>query len=131
MRYALHLSSSMLLAALATAPSCSPGSTDAWLSCSGDENRAVSPEGWCIACVVESDYGDGARMTQVMLDFPEERCGSGAVAASGSGHGLKLRWLGPDTIEIRHPAGLELSRNASGDILQCGRRKVRVVLASE
>lgn len=35
-------------------------------------------------------------MTQVMLDFPEERCGSGAVAASGTGHGFRLRWLAPE-----------------------------------
>jgi hypothetical protein len=70
-------------------------------------------------------------MTQVMLDFPEERCGSGAVATAGIGHGLNLRWLTPDTLEVRHPTGLKLSRNASGEILQCGRRKVRVVVASQ
>jgi hypothetical protein len=81
--------------------------------------------------VVETDYGGGERMTQVMLDFPEEGCGSGAVAAPGIGHGLKLRWLTPDTLEVRHPIGLELTRNASGEILQCNHRKVRVVLASQ
>jgi len=111
--------------------SCSRSSKSAGLSCSSVGNRIASPEGWCVACVVEADYGGDVRMTQVMLDFPEERCGSGAVAATGIGHGLKLRWLTPDTLEVRHPVGLELSRNASGEILQCGQRRVRVALASQ
>jgi hypothetical protein len=70
-------------------------------------------------------------MTQVMLDFPEERCGSGAVASSGTDHELKLRWLAPDVLEVHHPSGLALSRNASGETLQCGQRKVHVVLIAE
>jgi hypothetical protein len=70
-------------------------------------------------------------MTQVMLDFPEERCGSGAVAVSGIGHGLRLRWLAPDVLEVHYPSGLALSRNASGETHQCGQRKVHVALISE
>jgi hypothetical protein len=53
-------------------------------------------------------------MTQVMLDFPEERCGSGAVATTGIAHGLKLRWLTPRAMtsryDMRLAAGSRLRR---------------------
>jgi hypothetical protein len=128
-RRSLQARTVSFLFSLGAATSCSPRTAE--LSCASESSRTPSPEGWAIACVVEADYEEGEAMTQVMLDFPEERCGSGAVAASGSGYGLRLRWLTPDTLEVRHPAGLTLERNASGEILQCGSRKVRVVLAAE
>ena len=114
-----------LFLSLAAAASCQPLE----MACASESSRTPSPEGWATACVVEMDFGGGERTTQVMLDFPAERCGSGAVAVRGAGHGLQLRWLAPDVLQVRHPAGLALERNPSGETLRCGPRKVRVVLA--
>jgi len=88
---------------------------------------ATSPAGWCVARVVESRYGSSGSNTQVVLDF-DGGCGSGAVAADGVNHALKLRWIDDSTLQIEHPKALVLTRNASGEILQCYDRKVRVVL---
>ena len=87
----------------------------------------VSPEGWCVASVYEiEDVKE--RNTQVLLDFDQGKCGSGAVSFNGTQHHLKLHWIEKDKLEIRYPSGLKPQRNASGEVLQCGERKVLVKL---
>jgi hypothetical protein len=88
-----------------------------------------SPAGWVEAYIVESTFDADDQNTQVLLSFDEGRCGSGAVSALGTDHGLELRWIDATTLEVQHPQALEMTRNASGEILQCGNRKVRVLLA--
>jgi hypothetical protein len=86
-----------------------------------------SPAGWCVASVHESVEGQN---TGVLLDFDDGRCGSGAVHFRGTGLKIGLRWIGPDTLEVEHPSNAVPQRNASGEMIQCGARKVRVVLLS-
>lgn len=86
-----------------------------------------SPAGWCVASVHESVE---AKNTGVLLDFDDGRCSSGAVYFRGTGLKIGLRWIGPDTLEVEHPSSAVPERNASGEIIQCGARKVRVVLLS-
>jgi hypothetical protein len=57
-----------------------------------------------------------------------DTCGIGAVSAQGRFLGLQLRWIDPTTLEVIHPRNVPTSRNASGEYLQCGPRKVHVML---
>lgn len=88
--------------------------------------RVPSPSGWCEAYIVE--WGDDN--SQVMLEFDGGACGSGAVSAFGKEPGLQLRWLDSTTVEVQHAKGVQMERNASGEVIQCGgpHRRVRVVL---
>ena len=90
--------------------------------------RAASPAGWVTAYVEETRGGPSGGVTQIILSFDNDTCGAGAVAASGLDLGLRLRWSDPTTLEVIHPQNLEMRRNASGEYLQCGPRKVHVVL---
>jgi hypothetical protein len=90
--------------------------------------RVVSPAGWVSAYVDEYRDGPSGGMTQVILSFDNDTCGAGAVAAPGFDLGLRLRWTDPTTLEVIHPQNLAMRRNASGEYLQCGPRKVHVVL---
>ncbi len=86
-----------------------------------------SPAGWCVASTVEMDAGEDSQNTQVLLAF-DGGCGSGAVAFDGLNIGLQLQWLDGTTLEVRHPQSASPTRNASGEVIQCLERKVRVVL---
>jgi len=91
--------------------------------------EVTSPAGWCTASVVETTYEHpSSQVTQVLLSFDGGACGSGAASSTGTGLGLQLRWLDDTTLEVRHPASTPMTRNASGDVLQCRSRRVRVVL---
>lgn len=108
------------------------------ISCSSPESelkfkegaRVVSPNGWVEAYVVEWTYGSGEGRTQVMLSFDEGWCGRGSVSANGTGLGLGLRWVEPDTLQVTYPTSVDLQQPPGGDNMQCGKRKVRVVLSS-
>lgn len=89
--------------------------------------RVVSPAGWCVASLHESPEGHN---TSVILDFDNGRCGAGAVHFSGTGHPIHLRWLDAETLEVAHPEEVRAQRNASGEVIQCFKRKVRVVLVA-
>jgi hypothetical protein len=92
--------------------------------------RVASPAGWVEAYVEEWRTGPSNGNTQVMLSFDNDRCGSGAVSAQGRNLGLQLRWIDPTTLEVTHPDNVVMSRNASGEYLQCGPRKVHVLLTA-
>jgi hypothetical protein len=104
------------------------------ISCSSPEFkesvRVASPNGWVEAYVLEWSYGQGNGRTQVMLAFDGGRCGRGSVSANGIGLGLKLRWVEPATLQITHPESVDLERSPGGEDVQCGNRKVRVILSS-
>ena len=89
--------------------------------------RVTSPAGWCVASLMEAP---GAEHTTVLLEFDGGRCGAGAVYFDGGRHGIELRWRDAQTLEVLHPEGVRAHRNASGEVLQCFNRKVRVVLVS-
>ena len=90
--------------------------------------QAASPDGLISAAVFGHTGGAGA-ITQVLLGFPNG-CGSGAVSAYRVGLRLELRWIDNDNLEVIHPPGTEFTRNASGDVIQCNDRRVRVHLSS-
>jgi hypothetical protein len=85
-----------------------------------------SPSGWCEAYVFDYEQN----YSQVALAFDGGKCGRGAVTAWADHVPLQLRWLDATTLEVRHPGGVRMERNASGEVLQCGgpHRRVRVVL---
>jgi hypothetical protein len=88
-----------------------------------------SPSGWCKAYVLDYEHAH----SQVILEFDGGKCGSGAVTALADHAPLYLRWLDATTLEVQHPSGVRMERNASGEVLQCGgpHRRVRVVLRPE
>jgi len=87
-----------------------------------------SPDGTVSAFAYE--YGTEERgLTQVMLQFPGD-CGAGSAAAYRSGLELELRWLDDENLQVLHPPGVEFQHNASGDVLRCFDRKVRVRLVA-
>lgn len=89
--------------------------------------EAISPDGAVRASVFENTSDAGA-LTQVLLGFPNG-CGSGSVVAYRVGLHLELRWMDDDNLEVIHPPGVEFTRNASGDVIQCNDRKVHVHLS--
>ena len=89
-----------------------------------------SPAGWCVASTVEIDAGKGSQNTQVFLAF-DGGCGAGAVAFDGLNLGLQLRWLDDTSLEVGHPQSASPTRNANGEIIQCFKRKVRVILTPQ
>jgi hypothetical protein len=65
-----------------------------------------------------------------MLSFDEERCERGSVSANGIGLGFELRWVEPATLQVTYPESVDLERGPGGEDVQCGNRKVRVILSS-
>lgn len=104
------------------------------ISCSSPEfkegARVASPNGWVEAYVLEWSHGPGNGRTQVMLSFDEGRCGRGSVSANGIGLGVDLRWIEPTTLQVSYPESVDLERGPGGEDVQCGNRKVRVILSS-
>jgi len=82
------------------------------------------------AYIVETTIGNGTSNTQVMIDFASGKCGSGAVSAAGDDIGLSLQWVEPEKLVVHNPNGVALTRNASGEMLQCGEQKVHVAIVN-
>ena len=119
---ALSLAAAILGAVATAGCDGSPVSAD-------DSERlvVVSPAGWCKAYVADFDFGEGT--SQVLLSFDDGRCGSGAVSFRGRRVDLGLRWIDSTTLEVAYPRDVQPERNASGEVIQCLDRKVRVLLA--
>lgn len=96
----------------------------------GDNERVskLSPSGWCVARVLDSRE---TQNTSVLLDFDSGKCYAGAVHFKGTGIKIGLRWIADDTLEVRYPVGAVPEINASGGVIQCFSRRVRVVLTPE
>jgi hypothetical protein len=93
--------------------------------------RVASPNGWVAAYVLEWSYGAGNGSTQVMLSFDGGRCGRGTLSADGTGLGLDLQWVEPAILQVTHPKSVDLKRGPGiEEEVQCGKRKVRVILSS-
>ena len=91
-------------------------------------NRVTSPSGCCDASIVESRIPGESGSTQVLVSFSRGSCGSGALSSPGVDLGFAVRWSGPETLVVEYPANLEITRNASGEWLQCNGQKVHVLL---
>ena len=90
--------------------------------------RVVSPSGCCEAHVVESTLVGVGENTQVIVSFDGGSCGAGVASADGINRGLDIRWVNELTLSIGHPRGVQLTQNASGDRVKCGRHEVHVLL---
>jgi hypothetical protein len=87
-----------------------------------------SQDGCCVAEIIESEGVGNSSNTQVIIYITSTSCGSGAVSAVGVNLGLSIRWKDSATLVVSHPEGLELTRNASGEWLQCGSYNTHVIL---
>ena len=65
--------------------------------------HAVSPSGWCVAYVQENPKPDPAGWSAVLLDLDQGRGSVVAVEFHQRGLPLEMRWLSPDTLEVRYP----------------------------
>lgn len=65
-----------------------------------------------------------------MLSFDQGTCERGSVSADGVGLGLELRWTEAATLQVTHAESVVLEPSPDGEYLQCGDRKVRVMLRS-
>lgn len=74
------------------------------------------------ATLVESSY------TQVIVNFAGGKCGAGAVNSVGTELNLHIEWKEGEILIVSKPIEINLTRNASGEILQCGDQKVKVVI---
>lgn len=89
--------------------------------------RALSPDSDVIASVHHYDSSTGG-LTQVGLEFVGLGCGFGSAAWYDYDIGIELRWIGARTLEVSYPDGKRYQHNASGDLLGCLDRLVRVVM---
>lgn len=89
--------------------------------------RILSPDGEVSAYVYHYDSPTGG-LTQVGLDFVGLGCGSGSASWYEYDIGVELRWIDAMTLEVIYPGGKDYEHNASGDLLGCFDRGVRVVM---
>jgi len=68
-------------------------------------------------------------LTQVMLEFDGLGCGIGSASWYEYDIGVGLHWVDTETLEVTYPDGKLYSHNASGDLVGCFDRSVRVVMA--
>jgi hypothetical protein len=99
-----------LIAALLTG--C-PG--EEFASCTGP--TVTHPEGKCAARYYQTDYRDGGRVTQALVECADlpSKPGGNVVAIHSIAHGIGLKWLSPSTLELAVPAGVALQDQRAGD----------------
>ena len=76
------------------------------------------PEGKCSAYYYQTDYGSGGVTTQAMTDcvINSQRLGGNVVAFHTLEHGIGLRWIGPNTLEVSVPDGVKLDDRRTSDV---------------
>ena len=82
-----------------------------------------------IAILTESRSANDS-LTQVAIEFSGGKCWSGAASIKGTGHILSITWSSPTELVITNPQGAKLTRNASGEHIQCGNHIVHVSIQS-
>jgi hypothetical protein len=85
-------------------------------TCSGP--KVTFPDGKCSAHYYKTDYGSGGATTQAWLDceISSQRLGGNVVAFHALDHGIALRWLNANTLEVGVPSGVKLENKRSGDV---------------
>jgi hypothetical protein len=79
------------------------------------------------AYIIESTFNDSTN-TQVIINFAGGECGAGAVNSLGIDLKLDIKWSDGTTLVVSKPEQVNLTRNASGETLQCSEKKVLVVI---
>ncbi|MGO1069623.1 hypothetical protein [Lysobacter sp. CA199] len=79
-----------------------------YATCSGP--TVTYPGGKCGAHYYQADYGSGGVVTQALTDcdIDSHRLGGNVVAFHTLKHGIGLRWLDANTLEVSVPQGVEL-----------------------
>jgi hypothetical protein len=91
--------------------------------CPGEEfatctGPAVShPQGKCSARYYQTDYRSGGQVTQALVECAglPSKPGGNVVAIYSITHGIGLKWLNANTLEVAVPAGAPLQDRRSGD----------------
>ncbi len=110
-RYRLIIPTAMTFAALlAGCPSAD------YPTCSS--TPVTHPGGKCSAYYYQTDYGSGGATTQAVTDCAvgSHRLGGNIVAFHTLQHGIGLRWLDPNTLEISVPDGIKLEDQRKNDV---------------
>jgi hypothetical protein len=78
---------------------------------------ATHPEGMCSAHYYQADYRGSGQVTQVLVECNElpSKPGGNVVAIHSVAHGVGLKWLSADTLEVTVPAGVALQGQRPGD----------------
>lgn len=76
------------------------------------------PGGQCSAYYYQTDYGSGGVTTQAITDcvVGSQRLGGGIVAFHTVKHGIGLRWLSANNLEVSVPDGVKMGEQRSGDV---------------
>lgn len=85
------------------------------------------PEGKCTAHYYQTDYRDGGQVTQALVECAAiaSITGGNVVAIHSIAHGIGLKWLSANTLEVAVPAGVALQDQRFGD--SYGRYTLRYV----
>ena len=75
------------------------------------------PEGKCSAHYYQNDYRGGGQVTQALVECAElpSTPGGNVVAIQSIAHGIGLKWLSANTLEMAVPTGIALQDQRSGD----------------
>ena len=78
---------------------------------------ATHPEGMCSAHYYQADYRGSGQVTQVLVKCSElpSKPGGNVVAIHSVAHGVGLKWLSENTLEVAVPAGVALHGQRLGD----------------
>lgn len=85
-------------------------------TCSGP--KVTYPGGQCEAYYYQTDYGTGGVTTQALTDceIDSQRVGGNVVAFHTLKHGIGLRWLDENTLEVSVPHGVKLEDQRLSDV---------------
>jgi hypothetical protein len=75
------------------------------------------PEGKCSAHYYQTDYRSGGHVTQALVECTGllSKPGGNVVAIHSVAHGIGLKWLSANTLEVAVPAGAPLRDQRTGD----------------
>ena len=75
-------------------------------------------DGQCSAYYYQTDYGSGGATTQAMTDcvVGSQHLGGNIVAFHTLQHGIGLRWLDPNTLEVSVPDGVKLEEQRTSAV---------------
>jgi len=95
-----------------------------------DKLHAVSPSGSYVAYVQEAKEPLPLGSSEVWVHFRENGGGAHVIGFRGTGVPLKLRWLGPTTLEVRYPKDVSplCDDDAVDHVVDCFGPKIRAVV---
>ena len=109
------MSRSTLVTAILSAALLSGCDGREYATCSGP--LITHPEGKCSAHYYQTDYRSGGQVTQALVECANlhSKPGGNVVAIHSIAHGVGLKWLSANTLEVAVPAGVALHDQRSRD----------------